>query len=62
MASHSQNPRWDMRVRDAGVSLHVNENNFETKMVDFQGHLIEVVIPTGPLADYMFERGEAAHA
>jgi len=62
MASYSQNTRWGQRARDDGISLHVNENSFETKRVDFQGHLIEVSIPTGSLADYMFERGIASRA
>jgi len=62
MANYSQDSRWDPRVRNARVSQHINEGNFETKKVDFQGHLIEVSIPTGSLADYMFERGKASHA
>lgn len=60
MASKSQmfskNPReLDNSEAKAGVLM-----SFETKLVGFEGHRIEISIPTGALADYMFENGKVA--
>lgn len=62
MASYSHKPQWDLRTKSAGVLEYTEDKYFETKKVNFQGHLIEVSIPKGSLADYMFERGKPSHA
>ncbi len=62
MASYSITPNMGKRVRSAGVTPRGAAENFETKLVNFEGHRIEVAMPKGVLADYMFQFARAARA